>query len=161
MPQQQTSHRHPPFPQLKNKLTGGPKAVTASPGGGSAETPTRSARRKAAAENFWGRLVRAVPFQKLKILIVVWQILTQVRLLSCALCLACVCMCSTQILPCIFWRCWGWCVPCVSVSIFFCVLFAGGRLNLLRRRQPSGWLLCSDRRCYTHVSPNSVFRFFF
>lgn len=40
---------------------------------------TRSARRRAAANNFWGRLVRAVPFQKLKIMIVVWQILTQVR----------------------------------------------------------------------------------
>lgn len=65
------------FPQLKDKVTGRSKAVAAS-SGSSAMPTTRSARR-AAADNFWGRLVRAVPFQKLKILIVVWQILTQVR----------------------------------------------------------------------------------
>ncbi|CAN0240311.1 unnamed protein product [Pylaiella littoralis] len=68
--------------QLKKRLAGffcfrrRPKAVatgfiefTAAPSTGSAE--------KIAAKTFGARMLRAVPFQKLKILIVVWQILTQ------------------------------------------------------------------------------------
>lgn len=67
--------------QVKNKLLGcccrrRRSKVVAEEGSGLAP-PTRSARRKAVS-TFGARLLRAVPFQKLKILIVVWQILTQV-----------------------------------------------------------------------------------
>eukprot|EP00752_Nemacystus_decipiens_P008583 g7664.t1 len=64
--------------QIKHKLTGGSKTVTATtPGGGSVEMSTARSAKRATVGDFWARLVRAVPFQKLKILIVVWQILTQ------------------------------------------------------------------------------------
>ncbi|CAM9678213.1 unnamed protein product [Pylaiella littoralis] len=68
--------------QFKKKLSGclccRRRSKAAAPGflGSVAASSTESAR-KTAARTFGARMLRAVPFQKLKILIVVWQILTQ------------------------------------------------------------------------------------